>query len=60
MMWEYTTVLPFMREGALLISDDISWNTAFWDFATALGVPPVVHRSNPNVGVVRIERAGTP
>lgn len=54
MMWEYTTVLPHMRRGGLILSDDISFNTAFWDFAQSLGQAWVVHGSNANVGGLRV------
>jgi len=56
MMWEYTSVWPHLRPGGLLISDDIGWNTAFWDFATAVRTPVVIHRSNPNLGTL-VKRA---
>jgi len=52
MMWEYTSVWPYLKRGGILISDDIGWNTAFWDFATAVKSPAVIHRSNPNVGTL--------
>ena len=52
MMWEYTSVWPYLSEHRLMISDDIGWNTAFWDFATAVGRPIIVHRSNTNFGAL--------
>ena len=53
MMWEYTTVWPSLsNERGLIISDDIGWNTAFWDFATAVGRPFMIHRSNTNFGAL--------
>ena len=52
MMWEYTSVWPHLRPGGLLMSDDIGWNTAFWDFGTAVRMPVVMHRSNPNFGTL--------
>ena len=52
MMWEYTAVWPYLALDGLLVSDDIGWNTAFWDFATAVGRPMVIHRSNTNFGVL--------
>jgi predicted O-methyltransferase YrrM len=60
MMWEYTALLPHMAPGAVMVSDDISWNTAFWDFAAALGRRPVIHRGNPNVGAIAVPPGGTP
>jgi predicted O-methyltransferase YrrM len=54
MMWEYAAALPHIRPGGLIVSDDIAWNTAFWDFAASLGAPGIVHRSNANVGAIKI------
>lgn len=53
MMWEYTTVWPYLVEGGILVSDDIGANTAFRDFTTAMSLSYAVHRSNPNVGALR-------
>ena len=52
MMWEYTTAWPFLQKGGLLISDDIGWNTAFWDFAVGINRTPVIHSSNSNFGAI--------
>jgi len=52
MMWEYTSVWPYLSTGGVLVSDDIGWNTAWWDFATAVGRPIRIHRSNTNVGAL--------
>ncbi|MBI5284578.1 MAG: class I SAM-dependent methyltransferase [Chloroflexi bacterium] len=57
MMWEYAAVLPHMLDGGVIVSDDIAWNTAFWDFAAATGRRCVIHRSNPNVGALAVRRA---
>ena len=50
MMWEFATVWPFLAEQGVLLSDDIGWNTAFWDFATAVDRPMTIYRGNTNVG----------
>lgn len=42
MMWEYTTAWSHLREGGLLLSDDVFWNTAFWVFAQPHHVQPMV------------------
>jgi len=34
MLFEYSTAWPHLREGGILLSDDIDWNTAFSEFAT--------------------------
>jgi hypothetical protein len=52
MMWEFTTAWPYLARPGLLVSDDISWNTAFWDFASGVGGSLVIHRGCPNVGAV--------
>lgn len=52
MMWEYTSVLPWLAHGGLLISDDISFNTAFWDFCAAAEAPWVIHRRNSSLGAM--------
>ncbi len=52
MMWEYAAIAPHMRDGGIIASDDIAWNTAFWDFASAMARRCVIHRSNPNVGAI--------
>lgn len=56
MMWEYGAVLPHMRDGGVIVSDDIAWNTAFWDFAAAIGRPSVIHLGNANVGAISVNR----
>jgi hypothetical protein len=33
MMFEYETVWPHLRDRGVLLSDDIHWNGAFYDFA---------------------------
>jgi predicted O-methyltransferase YrrM len=53
MMWEYTTAWPYIADDGVIVSDDISWNTAFWDFARGVGGEVVVHRRTPNVGGIR-------
>lgn len=50
MMWEYTTVAPHLAPGALLASDDISFNTAYWDFCAGFGLERLLHRGNANIG----------
>ncbi|MBI3306454.1 MAG: class I SAM-dependent methyltransferase [Candidatus Omnitrophica bacterium] len=52
MMWEYTAAWSHLTDGGILISDDIGWNTAFWDFAVAENVPMAVHKNNPNFGAL--------
>ena len=54
MMWEYAAILPHIRDGGIIASDDIAWNTAFWDFAAAIGRRCVIHRSNANVGAIAV------
>jgi predicted O-methyltransferase YrrM len=52
MLWEFSTAWPHLTAGGVLVSDDISWNTALWDFSRRVGRRPVIHRSTPNVGAL--------
>ncbi|MCH8194533.1 MAG: class I SAM-dependent methyltransferase [Chloroflexi bacterium] len=52
MMWEYTSVWPHLPPGGLLVSDDIGWNTAAWDFSRAMSRPLAIHGSNLNFGAL--------
>jgi len=52
MMWEYTSIWPWLRIGGILISDDINRNTAFWDFTTAIGVSRIIYKENINFGAL--------
>lgn len=60
MMWEYTTAWPYLASDGLLISDDISWNTAFWDFAKGAGRCFAIHPQAPNLGVMSRGSASRP
>lgn len=42
MTFEYETAWPYIRPGGYLISDDVTWNAAFNDFAERHGVKPVL------------------
>ena len=52
MMWEYTSVWPHLSPGGLLVSDDLGWNTAAWDFSRAMSRPLAIHGSNLNFGAL--------
>lgn len=52
MMWEFATVWPYLGKGGLLVSDDISLNPSFWDFATAMGSHYAIHRSTASLGAL--------
>ena len=52
MMWEYTSIWPFLSGNGIVVSDDISWNTAFLDFAGGVGSRPLILRENSNIGAV--------
>lgn len=58
MIWEYSSAWRRLAPGGIIVSDDISWNTAFWDFARGVGAPLVIHRATPNVGALRRPVAG--
>lgn len=38
MTWEYATAWPALAGGGLLLSDDVFWNPAFWQFTRRAGV----------------------
>ena len=46
---EYTIVWPHMREGGILASHDVEWNTAFQDFAQDILQQPIVEN---NLGLI--------
>jgi hypothetical protein len=50
MDWEFRTAWPYLPPGALLMSDDIFWNSAFHRFARAQGRP---YRHFRNLGGLR-------
>lgn len=52
MMWECTSAWSYLPQVGIIVSDDIGWNTAFWDFATAMHRDMVVHSSNRNFGAI--------
>jgi predicted O-methyltransferase YrrM len=52
MLWEFRAAWPHLAAGGVLVSDDISWNPALWDFARQVGRRPVIHRNTPNVGAL--------
>jgi predicted O-methyltransferase YrrM len=53
MMWEYASAWRYLTHGGLLVSDDVSWNTAFRDFARGVGEPIAIHRAAPNLAALR-------
>ncbi len=49
MMFEFQTAYPYLRSGGgLILSDDITWNSSFQDFARQVSRP---HTSNP-IGIL--------
>jgi predicted O-methyltransferase YrrM len=45
MMFEYQTAYPHIVEGGLLLSDDVLWNRAFYDFCKKQGKKPIIYRT---------------
>lgn len=45
MMFEYQTAYPNIREGGLLLSDDVVWNRAFYDFCKSTRKKPIIYRT---------------
>lgn len=42
MMFEFKSVWPKLRATGLLLSDNIDWNSAFWEFSAQVKVRPIV------------------
>lgn len=42
MLWEYVTAWEFLRSDGILLSHDVTWNTAFSDFARKIRHKPVM------------------
>jgi predicted O-methyltransferase YrrM len=55
MLFEYRTAWPALREGGLLVSDDVFSNAAFWWFTASRRVP-FLHVGN--LGVTRKKKRG--
>ncbi|MCD6177976.1 class I SAM-dependent methyltransferase [bacterium] len=45
MIWEYTTVWPFLNKGGILFSHDVSWNLAFDNFSNKVKRKGVKYRA---------------
>jgi predicted O-methyltransferase YrrM len=52
MLFEFRTAWPYLRQGGVILSDDIDWNTAFADFATEIGCQSVF-LNNRHAGAIR-------
>jgi predicted O-methyltransferase YrrM len=50
MLFEYAVARCLMRDGTLIVSDDILWNNAFDDFLALNRLPGYAPLSNPNIG----------
>jgi predicted O-methyltransferase YrrM len=42
MLFEFRTVYPKLREGGVLLADNVDWNSAFFDFARSVDRKPTV------------------
>jgi predicted O-methyltransferase YrrM len=51
MLFEYNTARCLMKPNTVLMSDDILWNGAFFDFVRSHLLPSVSCISNPNIGL---------
>lgn len=55
MMWEFETVWPHIKNGGVLVSDDIHWNNAFESFVTKIdGTSIQLKRDRENAGTFGI------
>jgi predicted O-methyltransferase YrrM len=54
MIFEFETVWPYLKNGGILISDDIISNNAFKDFVNAKnGVSIVLGDENWSLGIIK-------
>jgi len=51
MLFEYAVARALMKEGKLILSDDIMWNEAFQGFLTATGIEGFSPYGRPDTGV---------
>lgn len=58
-IWELSAAWRYMTPGGVLVADDVSWNTAIWDFARGVGVPVALRRGSPNVAAIAFRGART-
>ncbi len=45
MQFEFQTAWPVIRAGGFLLSHDVFWNNAFYNFAHEQNIKPIIHRS---------------
>jgi predicted O-methyltransferase YrrM len=45
MKFEFETAWPHLKEGGLLLSDDVLWNNAFHEICKLHGKKPIIYRS---------------
>lgn len=51
MLFEYNVARALLRPGAYILSDDILWNTSFFDFLTSHKLRGLACMDNPNLGL---------
>lgn len=51
MLYEYHVAHALMRPGSIIMSDDILWNTAFFDFVRSNHLMSLGCIANPNIGI---------
>jgi hypothetical protein len=51
MMFEYKTAFPYIRKGGILISDDITYNSSFYDFVSKYSLTYLKLKSEEQVGL---------
>jgi len=56
MMFEYNTSYPFIREGGLLLSDDVHVHTAFEDFVSAKNMQAIKFNAKGGAAVKKVTR----
>lgn len=51
-IWELSSAWSRLSPSGWLVVDDVSWNTAAWDFARGIGVPVSMRRGAANVAAL--------
>lgn len=51
MAFEYAVARALMRPDGVIVSDDILWNSAWWQFVETHSLPSLSLAANPNIGL---------
>lgn len=51
-LWELTSAWQYLGRSGVIVVDDVSWNTAVWEFARGVGAPVALRRGSPNIAAL--------